>query len=331
VYAKVCFAILTLTTFAAPAFAAPSFLAKPRPYNASSGGIQWEVFVTLNDAAYTGTVSVELPLTLTQVSGAPGSPATTFPQFLNGAGGDDTNGASTATWYYNETAAGSGNLLWNISDPPDPNNHTQISGDNPFTGAMTEGLWIDPDNRRLFAALGSADVLPDALPAKPGKQVRLLRVLSSDGILNWPNASIIENGVEYGDSSKSLSIIPGDLNASGDMNPATGAFQDAVTNADITDFRRLLDPFFGVQWYNDTHPGLNGAKRGDCNGSGTTTNADITCFRQLLQPIDPLLSAAGVSFERGAAVPEPASVVLLLVAVAIVCAWRSRPSWTLVG
>src|SRR6478752_7640973 len=106
--------------------AAPSFLAIPRPYSVQVGAIQWDIFVTQNDPNYTGSLSVELPLVL----GPHNGPA--FPQFLRDSQGDDTNGPSTATWYYNETAAGSGILLWNITDPPDPTNHTQNTGANPF-------------------------------------------------------------------------------------------------------------------------------------------------------------------------------------------------------
>jgi hypothetical protein len=97
------------------AWADPSIVAFPRPYAAGQhGGIRWEVFVTQNDPNYAGALSVELPLTLSPHNG----PA--FPQFMNDSGGDDTNGTTSTTWYYNETAAGSGVLLWNISNPPDP-------------------------------------------------------------------------------------------------------------------------------------------------------------------------------------------------------------------
>jgi hypothetical protein len=182
-----------------------------------------------------------LPLTLTQVFGQPGSPATLFPLFMNDAKGDDTNGGIDATWYYNETAAGSGELLWNISVPPNASDHTQNPGDNPFTGTTTSGLWIDAPNRRLFASLGSTTNLPDALSLMPGKQVRLLHVLTSDGILNWTNATIIENGVEYSDiGGTAKSIVPGDMNGSGDMDPVTGESRDAVNNGDLSDFRNLL-------------------------------------------------------------------------------------------
>src|SRR6478672_10424884 len=84
--------------------AAPSIMAIPRPYSAASGGIQWEIFVTQNDPAYTGSLSVELPFTLTNYPGAAGASLT---QFVKGDGGDNTNGAATDTWYYNETTPGS--------------------------------------------------------------------------------------------------------------------------------------------------------------------------------------------------------------------------------
>jgi hypothetical protein len=304
--------------------AAPSILAKPRPYafaTQATGGIQWEIFVTQHDPLYTGALSVELPLSLTQVSGPGGSAAVIFPQSLGDAAGDDTNGGAQATWYYNETADASGSLLWNITDPAAPLDHTQNVGLNPFTGLNAEGLVIDTAGKRVFAALGSTIALPDALSALAGKQVRIARVFSTDGVMNWTNAIIGENGVQYtGISGSQLSIAPGDTNGSGTMNPTTGAVFDPTNNADITDFRTLLAPG-GLAVYNAAHPGLNGAKRGDYNNSGTTNNADITAFRaSLTNP------AGGSGLGGGTTVPEPTSLVLLMIGGCTACVWRRRRS-----
>ena len=293
--------LVSISLIASSACAAPSILAVPRPYVAAQHqGIRWEILLTQHDPAYTGSLSVELPFTL----GAHNGPA--FPQTMQGIGVDDTNGTTNTTWYYNETAAASGVLLWNITDPPNAADHTQNPGDNPFTLSETDGLEVDAANRRLFASLGSTVGLPDALSGVPGKQIRLMHVATTDGILNWNNAIVAENGVQYTLSGSANSIIPMDLNASGNRNPTTGAFVNPITTADIPNFRRLLDPGFGPLWYNMNHPGLNGAKRGDCNGNGTTTTADIPCFRALLNPIVPF----GAGSESGAAIPEPASITL---------------------
>jgi len=289
-----------------PADAAPSILALPRPYSPSAGGIRWEIFVTQHDPAYTGSLSVELPLTL----GPHNGPA--FPQYMNGSGGDDTNGTIGTTWYYNQTGSGVGDpLLWNISNPPDPADHTQNPGDNPFTLTETDGLEIDAFNRRLFASLGSTTNLPDALSAVPGKQVRLLHVVTSDGILSWTNAIVGENQIQYsGISGTRSSIIPGDMNASGNANPNTGAFTDPTTFADITEFQKAIGGDIDIcNTLDCPAPGLNIRKRGDFNNSGTMTFADITGFQNALN--SGAMGAGALVNPNPTEVPEPAGVCLL--------------------
>lgn len=339
----VCFFVLTAV--AAPVAAAPSFFAKPRPYSAAAGGIQWEVFVVQNSATYTGSLSADLPLELLAHNG----PA--FAQFMNNAQGIDTNGAATATWYYNETASGSGTLLWNTTGVA--TNHTQNTGANPFCpagpgcpaiGTNTSGLYIDSAGKKVFAALGSAANLPDAFPPyllggvpqdpQPGTQVRMLRVLTSDGILSWNqySATIVENSVPYSPINGSAdSIITGDMNANGNMNPTTGAFQDPTTFADIPDFQLILtNGPAGVAAYNAAHPGLNGAKRSDMNGNGSTNFADLPGFLAKLASAT-MGSGSGSGVGSGTVVPEPGSLALAFIGGMIGLAWPRRrlkwPAW----
>jgi hypothetical protein len=283
-------------------------------------GVQWDIFVTQNDMAYTGALSVELPLTLGQFAGPP---AAIFAGLdMEGTGGDDTNGTGGTTWYYNETTAASGVLLWNISDPVDANDHTQNNGDNPFTMSVTDGLEVDAANRRLFAALGSTVGMTDALSGVPGKQIPLLHVATSDGVLSWTDAIIGENGVQYsGISGSADSLVGGDTNGNGYRNATTGAIQDAVGGGDISSFRILLTPITGVATYNAMFPGLNGHKRGDANGSGSFTGGDVTAFRAAIVPGVPPGSGAVVG---GGEVPEPTSFLLLVLGGALACLRRGR-------
>jgi hypothetical protein len=241
---------------------------------------------------------------------------------MEGTGGDDTNGTTSTTWYYNETAAASGVLLWNISDPANAADHTQNNGDNPFTLTVTDGLEVDAANRRLFASLGSTVGMTDALSGVPGKQIRLLHVATSDGVLSWNDAIIGENGVQYsGISGTANSLVGGDTNGNSYANPTTGAAVDAVNGADVPNFRLLLTPITGITTYNTNNPGLNGQKRGDTNGSGTTTGADIPNFRALIVPG---VLPGGGAVVGGGDVPEPTSFLLMVLGGALACLRRGR-------
>ncbi len=56
----------------------------------------------------TDALSVELPFTLSAAA-----PNNGFAVTLQGTGGAAPNGTARNTWYYNETSAGSGTLVWN--------------------------------------------------------------------------------------------------------------------------------------------------------------------------------------------------------------------------
>lgn len=217
-------------------------------YNAGLGVIEWQVKLQKNNPAYTGAMATELPMTLSAVGSG-------FVTSLQSAHGDDTNGAANATWYYNETSAGSGVLLWNITDPPNPNDHTQNPGANPFTGTNTEGLYIDTANRLFFAALGSSVNMPNPVPT--------LHVASADGKLQWTNAIVGENGVQYtGISGMATSIIVGDMNGDGSVNAA----------GDLAPFQLA---HASPALYQTAYPGLDYRARGDTNHDGVFNGSDV--------------------------------------------------------
>jgi hypothetical protein len=297
------------------ALADPSILAIPRPYSSGNGGIRWEVFVQMNDDTYAGSLSVELPLTLTAHTSSP-----VFTAFLNDPNVDNTNGAVTDTWYYNQNLALTA-IQWNTTDSPaNPADETQNVGLNPFTATETEGLYVDTATRSVFAALGSTVGLADDLSGVAGRQVRLLHILTSDGNLSWSNAIIGEDGVQYsGISGSASSIEPGDFNANGNANATSGAFQDPTTLADISGFTAALGAASACVTFQGSNPGLNCEKRGDFNNSGNTTIADIGGFSAALASG----AMGGGAVVGGGDVPEPASALLLVFGLSTL-AWRRR-------
>jgi hypothetical protein len=235
---------------------------------------------------------------------------------LRDSGGDATNGAVGQTWYYNESAAGSGTLVWNTQQLA--SDTEQNVGNNPFTGTETEGLTIDTAMRRLFAALGSDVNMPDVDAVLAGKQVATLHIASGDGILNWSNAIVAENG-----TNNLLTGSRNSIRVRGDMN-GSGTF----TTADIVPFTQMLGGAGGISAYNVTFAGLNGRARGDFTGEGNTTAADITAFTTCLSggacgPPLPGVPGSGAGSLSGASVPEPASLVLLVIAFGF-CGGRLR-------
>jgi len=291
--------------------AVPSITATPLVYNAADGGIKWEIRITQNDALYDDALAVELPLQLSNFALYP-----SFTTFLKDSAGDATNGAAGQTWYYNETAAGSGVGLWNTSDPFNAADTAQNVGFNPFTSTEMEGLTIDTVNKRLFAALGSTvNRTPlDADGATAGTQVNVLHVTTSDGLLSWTNAIVGENGVQYsGISGSRGSVIKGDMNGSGGRNFGDlGPFGTALTNPAL---------------YATMFPGLDRVARGDMNTTGTMGTLNFgdlgpfgACLTNPVSCIANPTSGSGAGGEAGGAslsgstVPEPTAMILFLMA-----------------
>jgi hypothetical protein len=234
-------------------------------YNQAGGYIEWEVAIAKNDPAYTGAMAIELPIVLSAVS--PGFSVALQP------GSDLVNAGPNQTWYYNETSGGSGILLWNTSDPPDPNDHMQTIGFNPFTMSVTDGLVVNTVAGNIFAALGSAFNLPNPVPT--------LHIASADAKLTWIDAIVAEDGVQYeGISGMATSVMLGDMNGNGSASVADdlSAFSLALNSPAI---------------YASTFPGLDRVARGDVNQDGAFDLLDLGEF--VPEPATGLLLLVGIA------------------------------------
>ena len=235
--------IFMLVCASADVIGAPTMSATPT-YNQGLGVIEWEIEITQDASG--PPMSVELPFILSPVDGANG-----FTVSVQGNGGDNTNGTAGNTWYYNETSAGSGTLVWNTQQ--NAGDEEQNLGNNPFTGTATEGLWIDPGNPQLFAALGSDINLP--VP------VATLHIASTDGDLSWTNALVSEGGPATSLTGSASSVLVGDMDGDGDY--------------DRTDVNVMRDAINNFANYQATYPGLDGVGRGDVSSSSSLTSADL--------------------------------------------------------
>jgi hypothetical protein len=217
-------------------------------------------------------LAVELPFTI--MAGT-----STRPMSIIDNAAIDTNtsnaGAANDSWYYNETAAGSGTILWNISDPAVVANTTQNVGANPFMGnTATEGLFTSGPN--LFAALGSTII------ASGTTSVNTLQIVTQGGggFLRMGAGRIGQAGVQHVIPTKDF-YVPADWNGDGVVSSG--------------DFNLLLSQF-GMP--------TSGAWDGFPSVNPNVSSAD---FNLLLQNF-----GAGVGFGVGAgtAVPEPSSMIL---------------------
>jgi hypothetical protein len=268
-----------------PAFA--QTLNVSRVYNQSMGVIEWTVSVGQATPGDGSSLAVELPFTLAPASAG-------FATFVN-AGADKTNAAANGSWYFNESAAGSGTLLWNTQQSAA--DEEQNPGNNPFTGTVTEGLQVDTTGKTVFAALGSDINLPDPVPT--------LHIASSDGVLNWSNAVLAENGAQVTRTGSMSSVVAADLNG------------DGLTNfGDLTPFVSALTNAGG---YATQFPGLDRVARCDVSGDGACNFGDLTPFVGVLTGGPG--AGAGLA---SAAVPEPTSVFLAILGGLIVAARRGR-------
>jgi hypothetical protein len=288
-----------LCVLAAPVFAVPS-LVVTSTYNATTDNIEWIVSI---DQDGTLSLATEAPLTLT-----PDTPTfavnlranSSASQTTHGAG--DANGAANETWYYNETAAGSGVLLWNTQQLA--TDLEQDLGVNPFTtpaNQETEGLWLDTAGGRLFAALGSDVNMP--------QPVNTLHIASDDGVLNWSNLLIAEDGVSGGGAGgvsltgSFSSIKKADMNGDG-----------AVNGLDVNPFVQQLTNPAG---YLVSFPGLDGQARADINNDVASNGLDVQPFVVCVTMGGcPGGGAGGDAGGVGAiGVPEPATLALVALGV----------------
>lgn len=152
-------------------------------------------------------------------------------------------------------------------------------GNNHITGEVTDGIYVHTDNTSIFAALGS-NLLSGGEVALTIELDGPIGVVTVDGNYGG-NGRIAENGVNH-------DVFSGSFGINGDYEP------NGVV--DITDFG-----VFGED-YNTT------TARSDFDGSGTV---DITDFGTFGGNYNLGSGAASAS-----AVPEPASIALIGIALA---------------
>jgi hypothetical protein len=281
------FAVCVLTS---SVMAAPTITVTPGTTANASGNRVWTVRV-IPDAApdLPSSLAVELAFTMT-----PGSSAQPMSIVDNAA--IDTNssnpGALNDTWYFNETTAGSGTILWNTTDPPNVADLAQNVGENPFMGgASTEGLFTSGTN--LFAALGSTVISAGTT------SVNTLQIVTQGrgGILTMGAGVVAQNEVQFAVAPQSF-YVPGDFDGDGIVG--------------TSDFN-LLSFNFG----DPAPPAWDGFQPvGALVGTGDFNNLSFNF-------------GAGQSSGSGAVVgdsnnvPEPSSAILLLLAGSL-AAWTRR-------
>ena len=137
--------------------------------------------------------------------------------------------------------------------------------------------------------------------------VKTIHVASNDGVLNWTNLLIAENGSLAATlSGKYSSILKGDMNGNG-----------AVNFGDLAGFGLWLTNQAG---YVAANGGLDGAARADMNNNGAGNFGDLAGFGSCLTtpascPVRESMGVtpgAGSGSVAGGSVPEPASAVLIL-------------------
>ncbi len=282
-----------LCVLASPVLAAPT-VNVTSSYNATTDNIE---FILTVHQDTTNSLAIEAPLTLVPDTtgfavGLRGNSSTS--ETTNSAG--DNNGTAAQTWYYNVDTNGT-TKLWNSQN--DMANLTQNNGNNPFSASITDGLWLDTAGNRLFAALGSDVNMPSP--------VKTLHIASNDGVLNWTDLLVAENGALQSTlTGKYSSILKGDMNGNGSVN-----------FGDLAGFGLWLTNQAG---YNAANPGLDGAARADMNNNGAGNFGDLAGFGSCLTspatcPVREQMGVtpgAGSGSIGGGAVPEPASAVLVL-------------------
>jgi hypothetical protein len=150
----------------------------------------------------------------------------------------------------------------------------------------------------LFAALGSDVNMP--------QPVNTLHIASNDGVLNWSNLLIAEDGVSGGGAGgvsltgSFSSIKKADMNGDG-----------AVNGLDVNPFVQQLTNPAG---YLVSFPGLDGQARADINNDVASNGLDVQPF-VVCVTMGGCPGGGGGSGEVGGlgaiGIPEPATIALL--------------------
>jgi hypothetical protein len=243
-------------------------------------------------AALPSSLSTELGFTI-----VPGDSSLTMAIVDNAV--IDTNssnpGAANDTWYYNETSAGSGDILWNISDPAMVTDTEQNVGFNPYTTSNTEGLYTDATH--VFAALGS-DII-----ASGATSVDTLQIVTQGGggILRLDPSIVGQDGVQSAIATQDF-YVTGDFDGTGEVGP--------------TDLSLLL---FAFGQHYTTQANWDGFL--PVAPSGIVGPADLS---NLLFNFNAGIGFGGGAVIGGSDVPEPTSLLMVGVAATMLTVARRR-------
>lgn len=264
---KKLYCVAALAALVASPVMAQTVRAIPSPVVNANGNRVWTIVATPSAGDLPGSLAAELEFQITN-----GSAVGTL-SVINGSA-DNTNGGANDTWYYNETSAGSGTLLWNTTAA---NAADETQNPNPFV-AGTFGLQVSGDT--ASAGLGST------IFAAGTTNINVMQIVTSGGggILSMSTGNLAQNGGNNNIAAKNF-YVPGDFTGDGRAN-----------SSDVT---ALIGAFGQVANFPGFQP---------VSGTGVAGSGDVTALLGNFGAgtVAPGLSAGSV------ATPEPSSIAAMI-------------------
>jgi hypothetical protein len=187
------------------------------------------------------------------------------------------------------------------------------TGNNPFSGGVTEGIQIAGDGSSVFAALGSSANASGLLSAET--QVLSIELDSAIGVL------VLEGIYTAGGASGGDMALLAQASTNFGIGGRFGIFGDFDANGRVEGGD--LGPFAGQFGLTGLAPYESFA---DSNGDGNVDGGDLGPFAGrfgLAAPGSPFPASGGGALS-GSVVPEPASLGLLVFGLAFAGAVRRR-------
>lgn len=301
-----------LCVLASPAFAAPTLTISGSINNKAASPVRvWNV-AAAPDLALDSPTALALELgfqatggNILSISATPNMAAAAAP--APARVDFDTNPGNVIFGWETLTDLGGGNMKpvgVQIGTAANANKAVAFLGSNLFsTAGSRDLLTITTDSSVTSLAWGGRYNADGSMAALTGNLPALARIAQGNGAssANYQEASFAGSLAALGTPR-----FLGDMNGSG-----------SVTNADVSRFGDALN---AAATYKTNNPNLN-ILRADINGSGSITNADVSRFGEILNNVG--ISGSGSIV---AAVPEPASLVLLGCVVAFGSLARRRGS-----